>query len=254
MVCKNCNQSIEGEFCHHCGQNAQVQRINFKYISSEFSSSILQINNGLLYTVKELFTRPGHSIREFLEGKRVRHFKPLAFVLVTSTIYVIASYLTEVKTVLADFISGMAGASESNDQTTAIFHDTLIWFENHYAYSTLFTLIFFSFASYLVFKKDGYNYFEHIVLNLYITGQQTIIFLLLHFFYLILNPENYVMQFITLLGSVFYCFWVYIQFFQNRGVIGNILRVASIYILTAIFILALLFIFGMLTIAGLNAM
>ncbi|QOG00887.1 DUF3667 domain-containing protein [Flavobacterium sp. MDT1-60] len=34
-----------------------------------------------------MFTRPGHSIREFIEGKRVKHFKPLWLVAVLGALY-----------------------------------------------------------------------------------------------------------------------------------------------------------------------
>jgi len=254
MICKNCNHKFEGQFCSYCGQNSKVQKIDFKYLTHEFSNSILQVNNGFLYTIKELFVRPGHTIREFLAGKRVRHFKPLAFVLVTSTIYVLTSYITNSKTVLGDFISGLSEGFDSQSQTLAFFHNTLLWFENNYAYSTLFTLLFFSFASFIVYRKSGYNYFEHIILNLYLTGQQTVIFLLLNSFYLVLNPENFFMQLIILLSSICYTFWVFIQFFQNRKRVENILRVILIYGLSAIFILVFFFIFWIIETAIVNGL
>jgi Protein of unknown function (DUF3667) len=47
----------------------------------------MHLDKGILFTTKELFTRPGHSIREFLDGKRVRHFKPISMVIILAGIY-----------------------------------------------------------------------------------------------------------------------------------------------------------------------
>ena len=92
MICKNCDHDFDGDYCNNCGQKSTVQNINFKFLIDEISNTVFQVNRGLFFTVKELFVRPGHSIREFLNGKRKQHFKPLAFVLVVSTIYVLVTY------------------------------------------------------------------------------------------------------------------------------------------------------------------
>jgi ascorbate-specific PTS system EIIC-type component UlaA len=77
---------IEGNFCQHCGQNTNVDKINLPNFLHELSDSIFQINKGILFTIRELFVRPGESIREFIKGKRKYHFKPVAFALVMSTV------------------------------------------------------------------------------------------------------------------------------------------------------------------------
>lgn len=69
MICKNCKNTFEGNFCNRCGQSSKVRKINFRYVLDEVPNSIFQIDRGFLFTVKELFTRPGHSIREFIKGK-----------------------------------------------------------------------------------------------------------------------------------------------------------------------------------------
>ncbi len=34
-----------------------------------------------------MFTRPGHTIREYIEGKSVKHFEPIALLLTVATFY-----------------------------------------------------------------------------------------------------------------------------------------------------------------------
>ena len=94
MSCKNCGHDLEGNFCSNCGQSAKVDKISYGYVLSEIPNSLFQIDHGFFYTVKELFTRPGNSLREFMEGKRKDHYKPLAFLLITSTLYALFDYFS----------------------------------------------------------------------------------------------------------------------------------------------------------------
>ena len=87
MKCKNCDQNIDTNFCPNCGQSAKVGEINLSYFLQEMTDSLFQINRGFFFTMRELFIRPGESIREYLSGKRNNHFTPIAYVLTLSTIY-----------------------------------------------------------------------------------------------------------------------------------------------------------------------
>lgn len=69
MNCKNCSQLVDGTFCKACGQNIKVTRIDLPNFLTEVSDSVFQINRGLFYTIKQLFTRPEYSISKFLNGK-----------------------------------------------------------------------------------------------------------------------------------------------------------------------------------------
>lgn len=70
--CKNCNEVITGNFCVNCGQKASVRRYSLKrFIEHDLVHGIWNVDNGIPFTIKELFLRPGHSVREFINGKRV---------------------------------------------------------------------------------------------------------------------------------------------------------------------------------------
>lgn len=235
MICKNCSQSFKGNFCNYCGQNPNVNRINFRYILHEISDSIFQINHGLLFTAKELFIRPGQSIRQFLDGRRKQHAKPLAFVLMTSTLYVLASYIAGNDTFLGDMLSGMIEGLADDGADAAFTTPILSWLANHYAYSNLLFLPFFSLASYLAFVKSKFNYFEHLVLNCYIVGQQMIIYLAFSF---IINVDS-VMQLIPVFLGYLYAVWVFIQVFKMRSIFVRIL----LTLLTYLIVIFQLFIF-----------
>ena len=85
-LCKNCEHTHEGNFCSSCGQKTNTKTLDWHYILDELKYTFLHINGGLLYTSKQLLTRPGDMTREFIEGKRVKHYKPILLVFVLSGI------------------------------------------------------------------------------------------------------------------------------------------------------------------------
>ncbi len=83
--CKNCNEIIVENFCGNCGQKT-YKRIDKKYIWDEIQYTLLHTNKGFLYSVKNILKNPGKTAREFINGDRVNHYKPilLAFALIIS--------------------------------------------------------------------------------------------------------------------------------------------------------------------------
>jgi len=247
MKCKNCEHSVTGNFCFNCGQKTTVQRINFEYLVNEFSDSVLQINRGLLFTIKELFTNPGHSIRQYLEGKRKPHVKPLAYILLLSTIYVLVSQFFDESTVLGGNLRGfMKGFAESTDQADGeptIGRQFITWLSNNYAIASLLFLPLFSFVSYSVFKRFEYNYWEHIVLNAFITGQQTLIYTVLVILNGLITPSG-AMESISLLLSNLFLFWTFSQFFKGEKLHNIVGLTCWAYFLFYTFLFTLLILIG----------
>src|SRR5690606_11936503 len=48
--------------------------------------TVLHMNKGFFYSIKKILRSPGKTAREFLEGNRVNHYKPLLLVFVVSGI------------------------------------------------------------------------------------------------------------------------------------------------------------------------
>ncbi|UTW61520.1 DUF3667 domain-containing protein [bacterium SCSIO 12741] len=99
-TCQNCGYTFEGNYCNQCGQKADSGRVNLQFLLNELSNSVFQLNHGLLFTIKELTLRPGHTIQEYLAGKRKVHIRPLAFLFVTAALYVLLASVTGKQTYL----------------------------------------------------------------------------------------------------------------------------------------------------------
>ena len=237
MNCKNCGHPVAGNFCSHCGQKSSVGKINAASFITEVSESIFQIDRGFFYTLKELLVRPGHSIQAFLEGKRASYFKPIAYVLLWSTVYFLVAQSTRQNTFLGDVITGwMRGAMEEGGQTDT--PKLVSWLLANYAYATLLLLPVFSLASYLAFFNYRKTYLEHIVINAYITGQQAIFYTVFVLAGAVIDSD--MVEQVSLLVVVSYAFWVFWQLFPRGKRLLNILRSILTYVLYLAFSMVLL--------------
>lgn len=251
MKCKNCGNVANESYCPYCAQKTKVDRITFKSLLEEFSDTIFQVNKGFLYTVKELFIRPGHTIREYLDGKRKNHFKPIAFVFTLSTIYFLLSRYVDFDTLLGYLAEGFSAADADISKESPDYEESkkmagiLNWMANNYAYASLLLLPLYALASYLSFLGLRYNYLEHIAVNAYVTGQQAIIYIV--FFALFLLIDVYYLEAIPVLISMGYTFWVFRQLFNNLSTSSFILRTILTYIFCAVFTFGFMFIFSLIS-------
>ncbi len=234
MNCKNCKEKLDGKYCSNCGQSDRVGKIDLPYLFNELSTTVFQLNHGFLYTIKQLFIAPGKTIKQFIEGERKSYFKPIAYVLLLSTVYALIANLIDEKTIIGDAFTGWNnGYKDSTNSSKDISH--LNWFVNNYAYTTLILLPFFSLASYLAFLESKFNYFEHFVLNSYLTGQQAIIYSVFIIFKSVFG-ENFFTDAFPVALSLGFVFWTFIQFFKKDKIYQTILfTILTYFIFITIF-------------------
>lgn len=236
-VCKNCKQSFVGNYCNNCGQSVYTHEIGFHYLWHDFQHGLFHFNNNIFFTLKELFTRPGQTIRDFIEGKRVRYFKPLSFVIVLATVYGLIYHNFNFD-IFTDFHRTRTVSEEQ-------FYERIRnWVSNHYAWATLLMLPVITLSSFMVFKKQHRNYMEHLVLNAFICGQMMVLHILstpILYFY---NHTPTFLIFKDLLSYVDFIllWWVYTKFFNQIKfwktfllTLGTILLFLLFFLVLAIF-------------------
>lgn len=102
--CLNCDAPLGGKFCQHCGQPAKVKRYTFGAFLHELPHELLHLDHALPHTLKALLTKPGSTIRAYLDGKRARIYSPIALLFLLSglvALVTIALKLTGPTTVVA---------------------------------------------------------------------------------------------------------------------------------------------------------
>lgn len=166
--CKNCNTQFEGKHCPECGQKAKTGRITFAQVFKDFRQQVFHFEAGFLFTIKELLLRPGLSIREYLEGKRVRHIKPLKFALwATAISFVMFHFLGNDEV----FIQNINNQHPESIKSPAVSEKLSAFLFANPSLIQLLIIPTIAFSSWLLFRKRGYNYAEHIVICAFLLGE-----------------------------------------------------------------------------------
>lgn len=229
--CKNCRKIRTGEYCSDCGQKFSVDRISLSYLLQQFSKDVLQFERGLLYTAVTLFYRPGQVIKDYISGKRISYTKPFTYLVLISAMYIYLSTIFGFETVMQDLIAGIQhGLANDEKSSSSAMLSILTWFNSHYVASVLLSVPALSLATRYAFYKSGFNFYEHFVLNLYMSCQRMII-------YAALGPIasiSKVFEPIPLVLSLAYTVFAYFQIFDSSSIKRRIVSVVYTYLLFGI--------------------
>lgn len=206
QLCLNCNEPLEGNFCIHCGQSANTHRFTVKHIfTKDVIFAIFHINRGLLFSVKELFTRPGHSVREYVNGKRVAHLNYFTLLVIVLIIFSLVEQLTPFH--FADLL-------ETDKEILERFEALL---KKYPKFIYMGIIPFYALFSFLFFKRANQNYAEHFVLNTFKVSALLIIntvFILFATFIKDISIAKKADSFLLWVNMV-YGTWFYYQYFSS---------------------------------------
>lgn len=214
-TCKNCNQKIDSNYCSNCGQASHTHAINFQYLVHELQHGFLHVDKGVLFTLKELFTRPGDSIREFIEGKRVNHFKPvISLVIILATIYGLLAHYFNMEVMDANKINISGNYN--------LFEDMLKinkWISDHFVWISLISIPIYSLGTSIAFRKQKFNFAEHIVLNTFLAGQKLAVHIATFPLVYLIKATPYTGSFDKFLTLIdfFLLVWTYKYFFNQES-------------------------------------
>lgn len=227
VVCKNCGNEFEGNFCNNCGQKADTQKLNSKVLWNNTRHLIFKyFDKGILFSCGQLYTRPGNTIREYLEGKRVKHFEPFALLVTLAGLYGLLYHTYHIN-LFSDITVSDTDFKKIN------FNDVNDWISNHYALSVFIILPVYSFSSFIVFRKQGYNLVEHLTLNTFLASQR-LLFRIVSFPLLIIyngTEQIHAVMNLYLLLDFILIIWSYCQFFNKLSVIRSFLMSVLSYLL-----------------------
>jgi uncharacterized protein DUF3667 len=224
MTCKNCKKEANDTYCGNCGQPTRLKRIDGHYITHEIEH-VLHFERGILYTIRELITRPGENVRHFLTENRTKLVKPIIFITITSLIYSIINHFFHIE-------DGYVQYGESSKSATgAIFK----WVQDHYGYANIIMGVFIAMWAKILFKRYGYNFFEIVILLCFVMGIGMLIF---SFFAIFQGLTKMDLMQIAGIAGFAYCTWAIAQFFDKNKPI-NYLKAFASYMLgmiTSIFV------------------
>lgn len=249
--CKNCNEIISENFCSNCGQK-KFKRIDRKYVFDEIQYTVFHTNKGLLYSLKNILKNPGKTARNFIDGDRVNHYKPILLVFVLSGISTFISYkILDVKDIMIKYFN-------QNHMNSNFMSDIMSTLSS---YATIFMLLLipiFALTTRLAFKNWGHNYYEHIVMNSFILSYYTLLNVLIVYPILFFLKHDVNLYLTVSQASILIIIYVLIRFFKgfypDKTLKSIILRsffamalVFVGYILTVIIVTIIGLLFAMIT-------
>jgi hypothetical protein len=154
-ICLNCDSPLPDtpRFCGACGQRSDTSRLTMGDIGHDMLHALTHADHSVFALVGALVTRPGGVAREYIQGRRKRHFGPWAFLVITVGLASLVIHLVDVQW-FKPFGHGRAG-------------DLL---QQHINLVILLQMPLLAAACALWFRRERLNYAEHLVLAAYTSG------------------------------------------------------------------------------------
>jgi hypothetical protein len=229
VICKNCGNQFTGSFCNICGQNANTARISWNGVLHNLAHAFFHVDDGFFYTIRQMATRPGHTIREYLDGKRKAHYNPFLLLLLLAGVCSVLYVHFHFQTMLAD-----VSLDKVESKSSLLAH-------KYFFTRTLVFCCICSIGDYLIFQKSKYSFVEMVVVNVFIFSEVTV-FQMLFVPVLLLGRYfgiNLYLRIVFILFVMGYLFVCHYQFHYARGnkrLIGKIVLALLCYFAAAIVI------------------
>jgi len=213
-VCQYCSHPVRHTYCENCGRKTKAERFTFHYILlHDFIHGVFHLDKGYFYTLKELITRPGHSIREYVQGKnRGKHFNHFTFFIIALS--------------LGHFARHFAHFQVEELFSTHVSREVIP--QSNQLIETLGKLVAFlivpitALINFCMFREAKQNFTEHLILAIYKASVSLLIIALYHVVGAALQPYldlRFLYIFISALQFLYefiFCFQYFSHFNYSR--------------------------------------
>ena len=177
-ACLNCDHAVPDRYCGHCGQDAHhTHRLTMTDMPHDILHSIWHVDKGILYTLKTMVRRPGPTIRAYLAGKRVDHFRPLSLLFMITGLYALLSSVLHIQMLPPRDPAMPEAVWKMQQASTGFFMKYMSWC--YVAMVPVWGL----FARWFL-RRGGYNYAECLIIAAFVTA-------IMNFFALLYLPVTY---------------------------------------------------------------
>lgn len=85
--CLNCGATVQGRFCHMCGQENTEPKETFWHMFTHFLYDITHFDGSFFVTLKDLLFKPGFLSKEYMLGRRKKYLHPVRMYVFTSAVF-----------------------------------------------------------------------------------------------------------------------------------------------------------------------
>jgi len=194
-ICKNCGTSFEGNFCCNCGQSSHVEKIDATYFLHDIPHSVFHVDKGFFYTLKRMFADPGTALKRYLQGQRVQHYRPFAYVLLMSTICTLL-----IKGI--NYLINVRFEKEHPGHVLEFGHSLFVKYPSLLIFLMIPVL---SLITWVSFVRRPFNYWEHFLVNTYLAANLNVFLLVISLFQLLRYyiSDSYAVNYV-----IFMCFFM----------------------------------------------
>lgn len=86
--CENCEATLQGEFCHACGQkNLAPDSWSIRHAAGDYWQELSELDSKVFRTLRLLLSKPGELTRQYLSGKRQPFVPPVKLYLAITALF-----------------------------------------------------------------------------------------------------------------------------------------------------------------------
>lgn len=207
----------------------------------EVQYTLLHTNKGFLYSVKNLIKNPGKTAKEYVDGNRVNHYKPLLLVFVLSSISTFLAYKgLKIERIMIDTMA-------EQPMSMPIMSNIMSFVSSYTTFLYLLMLPIIALSSKIAFSNWGENYYEHIVINSYILSLYNIfcIAVLYPILYLFKNDTSTVILIsgLSILIIPITSIWFFKEFYKQQDFTSVLGRAVLTLVLNCVIFIGFIIMF-----------
>ena len=235
--CCNCGHDFVGNYCPYCSQKSGLGPITWKSVAKSIGEVWGMHNRSLLYSVFQLFLRPGYFIGDYISGKRQVSFPPVKMLAIIAVLGVLVDFLTgaihgmvrinsgEKMAYLSDVFSWLnVNLKGAFPPPSNYLSDVFSWLNTHPDILSLILLSFLIVPNYFIFRFAPRNSRHTLPQGFFIQVFSTAVFMILNMVYDVTSLG----WFVVTLGMVM-VFITYRQLF-GYSVWGTLWRVVMAFV------------------------
>ncbi len=206
--CKNCGHITHSAYCANCGQRSSVHKVTMRETFEDLADNLFSLSAPIVITIKSLITDPGKLLREYLEGKRKKYYKPISFFILTTAVYLFLRW--SIGFDIRESIN-MNEASVQPVDASKINQASYFFFQN--INSLAFFLVFTMSLALKIFFYRKYSLVEYVAVAFYLNGVYSLLATINTFYMKFINPE---VQYLAILAMVIYFVYAMIRFLRKK--------------------------------------
>jgi hypothetical protein len=231
-----------GKYPLEVTETRTIHRITLHRIVQDILGAF-NLERGLVYTCKLIFSRPGYMVRLYFGEGRFRIFNAFRFLILTTAVSLFLMYWVGLENMAAGMAEGY-----NNDEVTeqaeanALLLQTIIF--DWYNLFLWISIPVYGFFSWLFNLKSGYNYAEHITFQCFYICAFNIIFIIGLILTLIF-PSNLWVQVFYVLGLAYYL-WMLAGWLEKKSFVFIIKNLLGFLLANFIYLILMMISIGIM--------